>query len=127
MIVVIQNTDHIMITEIVGKSENGLYSAAITCTVVVQFVYYAIIDSFRPVILENKKNYTLDRKHFQKIEEHLKNNPFDKELVDDIIKNLKNNSNPKRNISIIEVPYKTNDSYEYLGKLYEFKAVNDYR
>ena len=56
MIVVIQNTDHIMITEIVGKSENGLYSAAITCTVVVQFVYYAIIDSFRPVILENKKN-----------------------------------------------------------------------
>ena len=46
---------------------------------------------------------------------------------DYIIKNLKNNSNPKRNISIIEVPYKTNDSYEYLGKFYEFKAVNEYR
>lgn len=55
MIVVIQNTDHIMITDLVGKSENGLYSAAITCSIVVQFVYYAIIDSFRPVILENKK------------------------------------------------------------------------
>lgn len=47
--------------------------------------------------------------------------------ADYIIKNLKNNSNPKRNISIVEVPYKTNDSYEYLGKFYEFKAVNDYR
>lgn len=47
--------------------------------------------------------------------------------ADYIIKNLKNNSNPKRNISIIEVPYKTNDSYEYLGKYYEFKAVNEYR
>ena len=46
--------------------------------------------------------------------------------ADYIIKNLKNNSNPKRNISIIEVPYKTNDSYEYLGKFYEFKAVNSY-
>lgn len=47
--------------------------------------------------------------------------------ADYIIKNLKNNSNPRRNISIIEVPYKTNDSYEYLGKFYEFKAVNEYR
>lgn len=47
--------------------------------------------------------------------------------ADYIIKNLKNNSNPKRNISIIEVPYKTNDSYEYLGKFYSFKAVNEYR
>ena len=47
--------------------------------------------------------------------------------ADYIIRNLKNNSNPKRNISIVEVPYKTNDSYEYLGKFYEFKAVNEYR
>ena len=37
-----------------------------------------------------------------------------------IIKNLKENSNPKRNISIKETPYKTNNSYEYLGKNYEF-------
>ena len=47
--------------------------------------------------------------------------------ADYIIKNLKNNSNPRRNISIVEVPYKTNNSYEYLGKFYEFKAVNEYR
>lgn len=44
--------------------------------------------------------------------------------ADYIIKNLKNNSNPKRHISITEVPYKTNDSYEYLGKYYTFR-VND--
>ena len=41
---------------------------------------------------------------------------------DYIIKNLKENSNPKRNISIVEVPYSTNDSYEYLGKYYEFRV-----
>ena len=41
---------------------------------------------------------------------------------DYIIKNLKNNTNPKRNISIKEVPYNTNNSYEYLGKYYEFEV-----
>lgn len=41
---------------------------------------------------------------------------------DYIIKNLKNNTNPKRNISIREVPYNTNNSYEYLGKYYEFEV-----
>lgn len=39
-----------------------------------------------------------------------------------IIDNLKSNTNPKRNISIKEVPYKTNEFYEYLGKYYEFEA-----
>ena len=46
---------------------------------------------------------------------------------DYIIKNLKDNSNPRKNVSITEVPYKTNDSYEYLGKYYEFKEANEYR
>ncbi|MBR2867877.1 MAG: flippase [Clostridia bacterium] len=55
MLVILQNTDHIMLTEMSGKFQNGLYSAAITCTSVTQFVFIAIIDSFRPVILENKK------------------------------------------------------------------------
>lgn len=39
---------------------------------------------------------------------------------DYIIKNLKENSDPKRNISIKEITYKANNSYEYLGKYYEF-------
>lgn len=55
MLVVIQNTDHIMLTSLIGKAENGFYAAAITCASVTQFVFTAIIDSFRPQILQNKK------------------------------------------------------------------------
>lgn len=44
---------------------------------------------------------------------------------DYIIKNLSDNSNPKKNISIVEVAYKTNNTYEYLGKYYEFKGCDD--
>ncbi|MBQ9743135.1 MAG: flippase [Ruminococcus sp.] len=55
MISIIQNTDHIMLTNMVGEKENGFYSAAITSAAVVQFVYYAIIDSFRPMILSKKE------------------------------------------------------------------------
>ena len=39
----------------VGETENGYFSAAVTCTAVVQFVYYALIDSARPVILAGKQ------------------------------------------------------------------------
>ncbi len=45
---------------------------------------------------------------------------------DYIIKNLKANSNPQRNVSINEVSYKTNNSYEYLGKFYDFKVGDQY-
>ena len=45
---------------------------------------------------------------------------------DYIIDNLRNNTNPKKNISIREVPYKTNESYEYLGKYYEFEVGDTY-
>lgn len=55
MIVIIQNTDHIMITKMVGVDENGYYSAAITAVTMLQFVYVAIVDSFRPYILTKKK------------------------------------------------------------------------
>lgn len=55
MVVIIQNTDRIMLTAIIGKAENGYYSAAITCATVLQFVFVAIVDSFRPYILSEKK------------------------------------------------------------------------
>ncbi len=55
MVVVIQNTDHIMLTSMVSKAENGYYSAAITSAGVAQFVFTAIIDSFRPMVLSSKK------------------------------------------------------------------------
>ena len=47
---------------------------------------------------------------------------------DYIIENLKNNTNPKRNISIREVPYKTDDSYEYLGnETFLYEIIEDYK
>ncbi len=46
---------------------------------------------------------------------------------DYIIKNLKYNSKTKSNISITEVPWGTNNSYEYLGKYYEFMEVDEYK
>lgn len=56
MVSMFQNTDHVMLKLMVGNEENGYYTAAITAVGVVQFVYMAIIDSVRVVILENKKN-----------------------------------------------------------------------
>lgn len=55
MVVVFQSTDHIMLTTMVSEEENGFYTAAITATTIAQFVYIAIIDSFRPMILSSKK------------------------------------------------------------------------
>ena len=55
MVSLFQNTDHIMLKMISGDAENGFYSAAITCATVCSFVYAAIIDSMRPVILTSKK------------------------------------------------------------------------
>ena len=55
MIVVIHNTDHVMLTMMIGEAENGYYAAAITCASIAQFVFTAITDSFRPMILLHKK------------------------------------------------------------------------
>ncbi len=62
MVVVFQNTDHIMLTTMISDEENGFYTAAITTAGVVQFVYTAIIDSFRPMILSSKKENATDYK-----------------------------------------------------------------
>ena len=62
MIRVIQNTDHVMLAMMVGQAENGFYSAAITCATVAQFVYVAIVDSFRPAVLAARKE---DRTAFE--------------------------------------------------------------
>lgn len=55
MVTLFQNTDHVMLKMISGDAENGLYSAAITCSSVAAFVYAAIVDSMRPAILTSKK------------------------------------------------------------------------
>ena len=45
---------------------------------------------------------------------------------DYIIDNLKKGKSQKRNVTIQEVPYKTNGSYEYLGKYYKFEVGDSY-
>lgn len=63
MVMVFQHTDRIMIKIMIGKTETGFYSAAITCIGISAFVFSAIIDSARPVILEEKeKNEVLYEK-----------------------------------------------------------------
>lgn len=54
MVIVFQNTDRIMLKIMLGESATGFYSAAITCIGISGFVFAAIIDSARPVILEEK-------------------------------------------------------------------------
>ncbi len=60
MVMIFQHTDRIMIKLMVGEAETGVYSAAITCIGISGFVFAAVIDSARPVILEMKaKNQAL--------------------------------------------------------------------
>lgn len=63
MVMVFQHTDRIMIKLMLGEAETGLYSAAITCIGITGFVFAAVIDSARPVILAEKgKNEELFEK-----------------------------------------------------------------
>ena len=63
MVVLFQSTDHIMLTAMAGPRENGIYTAAITCVTLGQFVYVAIVDSFRPGILAcRRQKQQFDRK-----------------------------------------------------------------
>ncbi len=54
MVVIFQHTDRIMIDHMKGDAETGFYSAAIACVGISGFVFSAVIDSMRPVILEEK-------------------------------------------------------------------------
>lgn len=55
MVSIFQHTDRVMLKLMVGEAETGIYSAAITCVGMSSFVFAAIIDSFRPVVLEAKE------------------------------------------------------------------------
>ena len=56
MITAYQSVDHIMLKNICSAAENGFYTTAGTCMVVGTFVYNAIVESARPVILEARKH-----------------------------------------------------------------------
>ena len=55
MVTIFAQTDKIMIKLMLGNSETGFYSAAVTCAGMTSFVFAAIIDSMRPAIFEKKK------------------------------------------------------------------------
>ena len=55
MVMIFQHTDRIMIKLMMGEAETGFYSAAITCIGISGFVFSAVIDSARPIILEAKQ------------------------------------------------------------------------
>ena len=55
MVTIFAQTDKIMIKLMIGESEVGYYSAAVTCAGLTSFVFSAVIDSMRPSIFVNKK------------------------------------------------------------------------
>lgn len=55
MVTIFSQTDRLMIKNMIGDEATGYYSAAVTCAGMASFVFAAIIDSMRPVILESNK------------------------------------------------------------------------
>ena len=58
MVTVFAQTDRLMIKNMIGDEATGYYSAAAACAGIASFVFAAIIDSMRPIILERKKQST---------------------------------------------------------------------
>lgn len=56
MVTIFAQTDRIMLKLMLNEAETGYYSAAVTCVGITGFVFSAVIDSARPVILEEKNN-----------------------------------------------------------------------
>lgn len=55
MIVIFVQTDRIMLKLMIDDAATGYYSAAVTCASMTSFIFSAIIDSFRPMIFDDKK------------------------------------------------------------------------
>ena len=55
MVVLFNRIASILLMQLCGEKENGFYAAAVTSAGVLGFVFMAIIDTARPVVLESKK------------------------------------------------------------------------
>ncbi len=62
MVTVFAQTDRIMLKLMLNDAAAGYYSAAVSCAGITSFVFVAILDSMRPMILESKKR---DRAQFE--------------------------------------------------------------
>lgn len=56
MVTIFAQTDKIMLKLMISEESVGFYSAAATCSGVTAFIFVAIIDSFRPIIFQYKKD-----------------------------------------------------------------------
>ncbi len=56
MVAIFAQTDRIMLKLMIDDAATGYYSAAVACAGMTAFVFSAVIDSFRPMIFEDKKN-----------------------------------------------------------------------
>ena len=55
MVVVYNSTGNVMLKHIFGEAETGYFATAVTCTSLTGFIFNAIIDTARPVVLESRK------------------------------------------------------------------------
>lgn len=55
MVVVYNRTGNVMLKLFFGEAENGFYATAVTCIYITSFVFMAIIDTARPVVLESRQ------------------------------------------------------------------------
>lgn len=55
MVTLFQNTDHVMLKLMAGDGANGLYTCAAVCTGLTSFLFNAILDALRPVVLASRK------------------------------------------------------------------------
>lgn len=55
MVTIFAQTDKIMLKGMLGNESVGFYTASVTCAAITGFVFTALIDSFRPLIFESKK------------------------------------------------------------------------
>ena len=62
MITIFSQTDRVMLKLMIDERSTGYYSAAITCALLSNFVFVAILDSARPSLFESKKR---DQREFE--------------------------------------------------------------
>ncbi len=63
MVVAFNSTSSVLLKLLINERENGFFAAATTCTSITGFVFSAIIDTLRPVIIESRKE---SREAFEK-------------------------------------------------------------
>lgn len=68
MVVVYNSTSNVMLKLICGEAENGFFATAVTCVNITGFVFNAIIDTARPIVLEShQKSHAAFEKNISRV------------------------------------------------------------